>query len=103
MVLRHQELVPGLEDLIETEEIKCITFQDLIEECRIDHVDLLKVDAEGFDAEIIRLFPFHLIRPYIVHFERKHLSDLELTGCLERLVSCGYKFANDGDEDMVAY
>ena len=103
VILRHREMVPGLEHLIETEEIDCITFQELVEECQIDHVDLLQVDAEGYDGEIIRMFPFDLIRPGIVHFERKHLSRRDLTNCLDLLVCRGYKFANDGDEDLVAY
>jgi FkbM family methyltransferase len=103
VVMSHRDLVPGLEHFLETEEVQCITFQSLIEDCRIHHVDLLQVDAEGYDAEIIRLFPFQLIRPGIIHFERKHLSRDELTSSLDRLVSFGYRFANDGAEDLVAY
>jgi FkbM family methyltransferase len=103
VILKHKDLVPHLEELIEIEEVECITFADLIEEFGLQKVDLLQVDVEGYDAEIISMFPFHLVKPNLVHFERKHLSLDELERCLKVLVRNEYKFANDGAEDLVAY
>ncbi len=103
VILKHKELVPGLEALITTEEIACVTFEQLIEELKTDKIDLLQVDAEGYDADLINMFPFDVVRPAIVHFERKHLSPEALEGCLNRLLRYDYKIANDGAEDLVAY
>jgi len=103
VIVKHESLIPGLHDLIETEEVECITFDDVIAECGLRKIDLLQVDVEGYDAEIIKMFPFERIRPSIVHFERKHLSCDELESALQVLVRNKYKFANAGAEDMVAY
>lgn len=103
VILKHKELVPGIEDLIETEEVECITFANLIDEFRIKNIDLLQMDAEGYDAELIGMFPFDRVRPHIVRFERKHLSRDELSRALAILVRNNYRFANDGAEDLIAY
>jgi FkbM family methyltransferase len=103
VILKHKEQVPGLADLVETEQISCVTFQELFDELKIDKVDLLQVDAEGYDAEIVSMFPFDLVRPSIIHFERKHLSFGALEKCLNLLLQYNYKISNDGAEDLVAY
>jgi len=43
--------VPNMESMIETEQVRCLTFETLFKEIGIENVDLLQVDAEGFDAQ----------------------------------------------------
>ena len=52
-IVGHQHLVPNLEELIRAEDVECVTFEDLLE--GVERVDLLQVDAEGYDAEIVRI------------------------------------------------
>jgi hypothetical protein len=40
----------------------------------VKQLDLVVVDAEGFDGQIVRSFPFERFLPKIVYFEDKHLS-----------------------------
>lgn len=103
VILKHKKQVPGLEDLVVTEQVTCVRFQELFDEMKIDKVDLLQVDAEGYDAEIVCMFPFDRVRPSIIHFERKHLSRGALEKCLNLLLQNDYKISNDGAEDLVAY
>ena len=41
-----------------TEEIDCITLEDIYKDEHLDHCDFLKLDCQGAEAEIIRYFPY---------------------------------------------
>lgn len=58
--------------------------------------DLLMVDTEGFDAEVIRLFPFDAVKPGLVAFEDMLLTDELRTATHERLKLHGYQLRRMG-------
>ncbi len=89
ILLRHAHMVPNLESMIETEQVRCMTFETLFQEADIKNVDLLQVDAEGFDAEILRLFNLPDRKPAIVRFEHKHLSTVDHENSIGSLVNLG--------------
>jgi FkbM family methyltransferase len=101
-VLSHRELIPGLEELIETEEVECITLDDLLSEAPVQRVDLLQIDVEGYDHEIIRMLDFAKFAPSIVRFEHRHLSRQDYDASIRRLVDHGYRVAVEGP-DTLAY
>lgn len=101
-IVKHSDLVPGIETMIEEERVECITFDTVLSHLRDEQIDLLQIDTEGADAYILSLFPFHRTRPPIIHWEIKHLSKAEREECLSRLANVGYRFASSGDEDMLA-
>jgi len=98
----HAHMVPGLESMIEAEQVRCLTFETLFKEIGIEDVDLLQVDAEGFDSEILRLFNIPVRKPAIVRFEHKHLSIADHEKSIALLVSEGYRVAASGS-DTLAY
>lgn len=102
VILRHAHMVPDLEAMIETEKVRCITFATLFGELGLQTVDMLQIDAEGFDAEILRLFDVAKRTPAIVRFEHKHLSPADHAESLAMLVGEGYRFAICGS-DTLAY
>lgn len=52
------------------EQIDCISLEELVRDYKVDKtIDLLLVDAEGYDYEIISNLDFSLISPRIIHFE----------------------------------
>ncbi|MBK8510774.1 MAG: FkbM family methyltransferase [Saprospiraceae bacterium] len=102
-ILKHDDLIPGIEHFIKPIEIPCLPFEEVINLSALKHLDLLQVDTEGFDAEIIRMFPFDILQPSIIHFESKHLNKHQLEEVLELLINKGYKVGRDGQEDMLAY
>lgn len=102
IVLSHSQVVPNLESLIETEEVRCITFATLFKETGIRRVDMLQVDAEGYDDEILRLFEVSSRRPSIVRFEHKHLDPTDYGQTVGMLVDLGYRFTIC-EESTLAY
>jgi FkbM family methyltransferase len=101
-ILKHRDLIPGLEGMIRCETVTCVTFDEILARVPTESLDLLQIDTEGADAYILSLFPFERIKPAIVHWEVKHLSITDRTTCLSRLAELGYRFAPSGQEDILA-
>ena len=101
-IITKNSLLPKDEDIIEEIIVQCITFQDLIEKYNVSHIDLLQIDAESYDYEIIKMINFKKMKPYIIHYEHKHLSDIERCECLQHLINQGYKIAIE-EVDTIAY
>jgi FkbM family methyltransferase len=72
-------------------EIECLNIRQLVAELLPDgqSVDLLSVDCEGMDIDLIRNFPFDLVRPRVVvveDFEFSEKSEIHLL-----LANLGYE------------
>jgi FkbM family methyltransferase len=101
-LLTHRDVIPGIEDLIEAEEVECLSFDTLLAPFSERTIDLLQIDAEGNDFEIIKLFHQGGRRAHIVGYEHKHLSRREIADCAAFLVERGYSVGLDGG-DSIAY
>jgi len=101
-ILKHKDLIPNIESYIFKIRVETTTFSEVLNLFHEKSLDLLQVDTEGFDAEIIYLFPFDQIKPAIIHFESKHIPQKKLETLLDYLTLLGYRIARDGDEDMLA-
>jgi FkbM family methyltransferase len=99
-ILRHDDGRIRLEENLVCEQVQCVCFESLLADT--EHVDLLQIDAEGYDGTLIRLFDFEHWHPSIVQFEHKHLSLWEHDAAMQRLVEHGYRVAA-GPIDTVAY
>jgi hypothetical protein len=99
---KHEPFLPGISKYIVESSVPTETFDEILQLMPTDELDLLQIDTEGFDSMLLSMFPFQRVKPKLIHFERKHLSVNELEESLVHLASFGYKFALDGDEDMVA-
>lgn len=102
IILKHRYLFPAINDYIKETDIDTVTFQKLLDEEAIITLDLLQIDTEGYDAEILKMFPFDRIRPNLIHFESKHIAKNDLEFLLDTLIGKGYRIARDGEEDMIA-
>lgn len=102
VLMWHARIVSNLESMIETEQVRCLTFETLFRERGIENVDLLQIDAEGLDAQILRLFDIPVRKPAIVHFEHRHLSIADHEKAIRLLVGQGYRVAAS-DFDTLAY
>jgi FkbM family methyltransferase len=101
-ILKHSDLIPGLELMIKEETVDCVPFDYVLERLSTKQLDLLQIDAEGADAYILSLFPFDRMLPAVVHWEVEHLTMEQREDCLGRLAAFGYRFAASGDQDMMA-
>ena len=65
----HHDLGKISNDDIIEEKVECISLDDLISEYKINHIDLLQIDTEGYDYEIIKMIDFNKMAPAIISFE----------------------------------
>lgn len=82
-------------DYITTEEVECLTFQDLINKNNIQKLDALLIDTEGYDFEIIKQFDFSLMKPEIIVYEHAGLDRAEKESCEKYLKNLGYNIFKD--------
>lgn len=57
-----------------TVTVQSITFDQLIERCKFPIVDFLKIDAEGYDATIIKTIDLNKYAIQRIQFEHRHMS-----------------------------
>lgn len=100
-ILKHHDLVPNISEHIKSIEIPTIKLETLFRKYKVDYLDLLQIDTEGYDAEILRMFPFDILKPSIIHFESKHIAKEDLERLLDSLIDLGYRFSTDKGEDIV--
>lgn len=91
MAKKYGDLLPiDKQEWIVSETIQTIDFITLISTYNLTNVDLLQIDTEGLDAEIIRLFPFHIYKPQVISFEHENFSESERKTCFLYLEQLGY-------------
>ena len=100
---KHETQAPGLSAQIVEQPIRTVSFGDLLDELRLDHIDVLQIDAEGMDGEMLRWFPFERMRPGVLYYEKVHLPADEDRIVRTRLEGFGYKiFEADSPTDAMA-
>lgn len=81
--------------------VACHSVDTVLATAGLERVDLVQIDAEGYDYEIIRTIDFARIRPAIVRFEFRHLSNRDADACLALLAGHSYRFLVEG-RDIIA-
>jgi len=76
-VLKSKNIIPNLEDYLMVEKIECITLKSLLQKHEVKKIDLLQIDAEGYDSEIIKSIDFNAIKPKIIRYEHINLKKNE--------------------------
>ena len=98
----HRKHIPDIEKRIIQETVHCISLDNLLVEQNVPQIDLLQIDAEGYDYEIIKMIDLQKIKPSIIRYEHKHLSKQDFDACLEYLIQNSYRILNEGS-DITAY
>jgi FkbM family methyltransferase len=102
VILKQRRVVPNIGAYIETLRVPTLSLQTLVARHKIDHIDLLQVDTEGFDYEILKMLWATSLRPPIINFESAHLRRSEKLACAEMLKRDGYRYLNVGQFDTLA-
>jgi len=71
------------------EKVQCMTLQELLEKHEMQDLDLLLIDAEGYDYEILKTLDYTTTMPKFINFERVLLQEEE-GACRRMLESHGY-------------
>ena len=88
-ILSHLEGI--LESYIVEAKVRCLPLDALLAKHNVRKLDLLHIDAEGYDFKILRQLNFDKYQPGIILFEFKHLSDTEKREACSTLRSHGYR------------
>jgi FkbM family methyltransferase len=79
------------EEWICEEKVKVQTLRNIIEKYKVKKIDLIVIDAEGYDFEIIKTIPFEFIKPSVIVYEDSHFNDDIKNECQGFLNNLGYK------------
>lgn len=81
------------------EKVTCMTLHQLFDKHQIQQLDLLLIDAEGYDFEILRTLDFDKLKPEFINYERVLLQDDE-PACRKLLESQGYVLIDWGQDTL---
>lgn len=79
------------------EKVECTTFEKLAEKHNIQRIDVLQIDAEGYDYEIFRQIWNAGIRPYLLCIEVVRMTEKDQKDLRGTLLGNGYKLKREGD------
>jgi FkbM family methyltransferase len=88
-VLKH--LAPEYHNIVESDTVECLTVKQLLRRNHIEHIDLLHIDAEGYDWMILQQFDFDVVRPKVVLFERDQLDRDDQESARTMMQNAGYQ------------
>jgi len=82
--------------------VPTLTVATLLDRFSVRSIDLLQIDAEGFDFEIIKLFDRSRVWPSLIRFEHYNLTPADRKECTHFLAARGYRMLRDGI-DFIAF
>jgi FkbM family methyltransferase len=90
-VLAHARHIPDIERRIVRAEVPALTFESLCAKHAVDRLDLLVLDAEGYDWEILRRIDFTVRRPELLIYEHYHFTAAERGEAASHMQLQGYE------------
>jgi FkbM family methyltransferase len=81
---------PSHDDYIKEEVIKCISPETLFDKYKLQKIDWLQIDAEGYDFEIIKMLKIAECAPKVIVFEHSHLCPEDYAKCTDLLRGQNY-------------
>ncbi len=96
-LLRHTDRIPDIEKRIASEEVPVLTFETLLKKYDVSKIDFLQIDAEGHDYHILKQVPFERVKPAIILYEDRHLSEKQKKLCQQLLIKQGYTLVRGVD------
>jgi hypothetical protein len=91
-----------IRDYIVREEVACLTLDQLVSRHGIGKIDLVQIDAEGYDFQALKQIDLDRFSPRVIRFEWTNLPPEEQAAALDLLGGAGYR-TRPHDFDMVAW
>lgn len=98
--LKYNIEMPPSSARITSEEVLTISAETLLKTYNMSTIDLLQIDAEGYDYEVIRMFDIQKTQPRAIIFENAHLSESDMHACMEELRHNSYKVRHFGSNTL---
>jgi FkbM family methyltransferase len=89
-IVGHAKHMPDIEERIVSEPLPALTFESLCAKHGVDSVDVVVVDAEGYDREILRMIDFDRRRPELLVYEHFHLTPEDRRDAASAMRAAGY-------------
>lgn len=86
---------------VEEVRVQSVTFERLLNKCRVETITLLQIDTEGFDLEVIKMALRSGVRPALINYEFVNLSPRDRLESCRLLAEHGYSFLH-GRADTLA-
>lgn len=87
-------------DYISYDMVECVSFDTLFDRHEVEQLDLVHIDTEGFDYQVLRMFPFDRFQPAFLIFEHSHLSDSDYGAAQDLLKAQGYTLRKYGADTL---
>lgn len=100
VLLKHEKEIPQIRELVVEESVCTESIGELMKQSGFYSPDLLLIDTEGFDAEILKMFPFKNHCPELVIFEHKHLDEKQEKDSLILLKKYSYQVWRDSTDTI---
>jgi len=81
--------------------VPTLRFSTLLQKHKIQCVDILQIDTEGYDYEILQMLDYDVVKPALIHFENNFLTSQEMSGCSQLLARHGYRLLTMGIDTIV--
>lgn len=89
-VLKHKDKIKDFDKYLITDKVRCLSLKSLFKRHNVKKIDLLQIDTEGYDYNILKQIPFNKIKPSIINYEDRHLSQQQKEYCEKLLKKQGY-------------
>lgn len=100
-ILVHSDEIKDLEDRIEEVAIDALTLPSLVARHGIERIDVLHIDAEGFDHEIIKQIDFDARwAPRFLIYEQEHFDRGTHRDVRRLLRGAGYQLVNIWPDEL---
>jgi len=83
--------------IVET-DVECLPLQDVLDRNRVDAIDLLHIDTEGFDYKVLSQLDFKRYKPSVILFEHHLLPNDEFVKARKLLRGNGYRLLQYGND-----
>jgi len=81
--------------------VQCLSISTIIKKHKLNKIDILQIDTEGYEYEILKNVPFDKIKPRIIRYEYTHLNRADYRNSIKILKRNGYSVILHGP-DMLA-
>lgn len=91
-------LIPYIEEI----DVCLDTLENIVRNSGFLKIDVIHVDAEGYDLEVLSSLDLNYWKPSVIIFEHKHIEKFKVQQFLKdiKLIGYGFRFFQD---DVIAY
>jgi FkbM family methyltransferase len=85
------------------QDVECATLSEVLARNRVQRLDLLHIDTEGYDYEVLLQLDWQRWRPLVIVFEVIHLAEQDRDRAAALLRSQGYRLSILGYDVLARY